>query len=842
VSRRVFHVAWYRFQTTFARRSGGYLTIVLIVGLIGGLGLAALAGARRTQSSFPTYLASTNPSDLSFLAGLYHSTVLGNSAYNSGYDPNLIRTISHLPHVQSVESYVGLDVAPLAKNGASTGVGTALIEGSVDGEFFNLDRVTVVQGRMANPEHANEVVISTEFAKNLFNNKEKLPLKGIALGAYTNAQVANPLYGTPKVKPFLHVVVEIVGVVKFNDTVLQDNVDAGPLGRVLVTPALTRKLDRCCTIDTASYVKFDRGYYNNAAVEAEIVQHLPKGAAPLFQVWSTIETKTQQAIEPESIALGVFGGIAALVSFLLVALVISRQLSSGTRERNTLRAIGANPTMIVGDSLFGVIASVTLGSLFALTVAGLSSPLFPLGPVRPYLPSRGFAFDWTVLGFGTALLIFGLGSFAGVLAYRATRQYASRRQQSRSPRSSVAHFATTSGLPASAVTGIRLALEPGAGSSAVPVRSAIVGVAIAFTVIVSTLTFGASLNSLASHPALYGWNWNYELSSSGFGYFDIPQGPVDQLLAEDHYVAAWAGVYFGELQIDGLTEPVIGTSPTASVGPPILSGHALNKSNEVVLGTATLAQLHKRVGDMVEIRNGFTSPNRLRIVGTATLPTVGQAGSLHTTMGEGALLSYDIIPVPVRNPFNNPVAGPQAIWVRLRHGVDPAAALRSLRKIVAAPSVSAFGSPSVLSVQRPAQIVNYRSMGTTPALLSSGLAGGAVAALGLTLVASVRRRRRELAVLKALGFTQRQLAIAVAWQASVAVVVGSIVGAPSGIFLGRFLWYEFAQGIHVVPASNVPTLSIVLVVVGGLVLGNLVAFVPGRVAARTPTALLLQAE
>jgi hypothetical protein len=843
VSRRGFQVAWYRFRTTFARRSGGYLTIVLIAGLIGGLGMAALAGARRTQSSFPTYLASTNPSDLSFLAGLYHSTVLNNHAYNSGYDPNLIRTISHLPHIQSIESYVGLDVAPLAKNGASQGVGTALVEGSVDGEYFNLDRVAVVQGRMANPKHANEVVVSTEFARNFFNNKEKLPLKGITLGAYTNAQVASPLYGTPKIKPHLRIVVEIVGVVKFNDTVLQDDVDAGPLGRVLFTPVLTRELDQCCTMDTASYVKFDRGYSDNAAVEAEIVQHLPKGAAPLFQVWSTIETKTEQAIEPESIALGVFGGIAVLVSFLLVALVISRQLSFGTGEWNTLRAIGANPNMIMADSLFGVIASVTFGSLFALIVAVLSSPLFPLGPVRPFYPSRGFAFDWTVLGFVTALLIFGLGSVAGVLAHRGTRPYAiRRRRQSSSPRSSVAHFATTSGLPASAVTGIRLALEPGAGSSAVPVRSAIVGVAIALTVIVSTLTFGASLNSLASHPALYGWNWNYEFSSSGFGYFDIPQGPVDQLLAKDPYVAAWAGVYFGELQIDGLTEPVIGTSPSTSVGPPILSGHALNKSNQVVLGTATLADLHKRVGDMVEISNGFTAPIRLQIVGTATLPTVGQAGSLHTTMGAGALLSYEVIPVSVRNPFNNPVAGPQAIWVRLRHGVNPTAALRSLRRIVAAPSVSSFGSPSILSVQRPAQIVNYRSMGTTPTLLSSGLAGGAVAALGLTLVASVRRRRRELAILKALGFTQRQLATAVAWQASVAAVTGSIIGVPLGIFLGRLLWNQFAKGIHVVPVPNVPTFSIVLVAIGGLVLANLVAFVPGRIAARAPTAVLLQAE
>jgi hypothetical protein len=368
------------------------------------------------------------------------------------------------------------------------------------------------------------------------------------------------------------------------------------------------------------------------------------------------------------------------------------------------------------------------------------------------------------------------------------------------------------------------------------------GVTIALTVIVSTLTFGASLDSLVSHPALYGWNWSYELSSPYFGYYDIPQKAVDQLLAHDPYVAAWTGVYFGELQIDGFTEPVIGVGSSPAVGPPILSGREFTRANEIVLGAATLAQLHKRIGDSVEVGNGVTPPIRLRIVGTATLPTVGQAGSIHTTMGTGALLSSRIIPASVRNPFNSAVAGPQAIWVRLRSGAQPTAALRSLQRIVATPSLSVYGSSSVLSVQRPAQIVNYRSMGTTPALLGAGLAGGAVASLGLTLVASVRRRRRDLAILKALGFTQRQLSVAVAWQASTAVVLGTIVGIPLGILLGRSLWNFFARGIHVVPEPVVPTLSIFLIAVGGLVLANVVAFVPGRLAARTPTALLLQAE
>ena len=59
-----FGVALYRIRSTFGRRWAGYLSLVVLVGLVGGLGLGSLAAARRTQSSFSTFLAATNPSDL----------------------------------------------------------------------------------------------------------------------------------------------------------------------------------------------------------------------------------------------------------------------------------------------------------------------------------------------------------------------------------------------------------------------------------------------------------------------------------------------------------------------------------------------------------------------------------------------------------------------------------------------------------------------------------------------------------------------------------------------------------------------------------------------------------
>ena len=344
--------------------------------------------------------------------------------------------------------------------------------------------------------------------------------------------------------------------------------------------------------------------------------------------------------------------------------------------------------------------------------------------------------------------------------------------------------ASTGGLPVSAVTGIRFALEPGAESEAVPVRSAILGATLAVVVIIATVVFGSSLNSFVSHPRLYGWNWNYALIGGG-GAGDIPAAQAATLLDHDPSVANWSGYWFGNLQIDGLTVPVLGGSPGASVAPPILTGHGFDRPGQIVLGPGTLTQIHKSVGDTVTVRYGTTTPHLLRIVGTATMPAVGVAGVTgHASMGTGAVVPYQLLPASVRNQFNQSPAGPNAEFVRLKPGADAKTALRSLNRIAAEVSTPENYGNQVYGAQQPAEIVNYRSMGATPLILGLGLTAGAVTALGLTFVASVRRRRRAMAMLRTLGFTGRQLRASVAWQSSVAVVSGSSSGCRSGSSLG----------------------------------------------------------
>jgi putative ABC transport system permease protein len=253
--------------------------------------------------------------------------------------------------------------------------------------------------------------------------------------------------------------------------------------------------------------------------------------------------------------------------------------------------------------------------------------------------------------------------------------------------------------------------------------------------------------------------------------------------------------------------------------------------------------LHKHVGETVTVTSGgLVPPAALRIVGTAALPVLGSNGGPHLEMGTGAILPWRYIPAPDRNPFDNPLTGPNVIFVRLRPGADPVAARRALDHVAAVTSNTANFGDVVTPVLRPAEIVNYRSLGSVPLYLGAGLAAGSVAALALTLLASVRRRRRDLALLKTLGFTRRQFEATIAWQATIAMVVGAVVGIPVGIALGRWLWDLFAADIHAVPLPVVPGLTVALIALGSVVLANLVAVVPGRMAANTSVTGMLSSE
>ena len=229
-----------------------------------------------------------------------------------------------------------------------------------------------------------------------------------------------------------------------------------------------------------------------------------------------------------------------------------------------------------------------------------------------------------------------------------------------------------SGLPPSAVVGASFAVDARYGRSAGPYRWALLSAVIAMIVVTTTLTFGASLHTLVSQPALYGWNWDYAVQSSD-GYGPVPNQAV-ATLRHDPAVTSFSGVSFVTMQLDGVEVPTLLSRPGAPVGPPILSGHALSSSHQIVLGAATLAQLHKRIGDTVDLQYVPGYPRRpipLRIVGVATMPAIGIAEGLHTSMGIGAAVPADAGPVTESlgpQGYAPSCNGPNMVFLRVRGG------------------------------------------------------------------------------------------------------------------------------------------------------------------------------
>jgi hypothetical protein len=843
MSGQAVRVAWYRFRATFRRRWGGYLALTVLIGLVGGVAMGSMIAARRTYSSYPKFLAGTNPSDL-----------IVQPTTNPGGGPAFAAQLARLPHVRKLEIAESYNAATLTPAGR---VGTILITqvelvASADGMFSDLDRVTITDGRAANPARPDEIVASPE----------AVTLLGLHVGSHLAVGVDGSTQRS--ITPFAKKLdLTVVGVGVLNIQVVQDAIDQQRTGFLFGTPAMARELDPCCISSPYDGLQLDGGSRAGAVVGQEY-EHLlstspyATSSHGLLQVYvtSVIEAEAQRAIRPEATALGVFGLIAGLAALIIGTQSIARQLRASAGEADVLHALGAGPAATFADGLLGILGAVIAGSLLAAAVAAGLSPLTLFGPVRTVEPSPGIDLDPAVLGLGALALVTVLGAVAAVLAYRqAPHRRADRTAGGRG--SGVLRAALAAGLPAAGVAGIRFALEPGRGRTAVPVRSVVAGAVLAFVVGIATLTFGASLSNLISHPALYGWNFSYALYSVD-GYGPLPPQFTGPLLARDRSVAATTGVYFLTIQVDGQTVPAILSSAHPAVGPQPLQGTGLESDRQIVLGPDTMAQLHKQVGDFVWVSEGGIVPRvRLQIAGTATLPTIGTVLGIHASMSTGAIVSTAVVPAPVRIAQFGALSGPNAIFVRLRPGVSEAAGLRGLQRITARlnaeghtpQALAALGSGaqyidavSLLPVQRPAEIVNYRSMGTMPAALAGGLAAGTLAALALTLTASVRRRRRDLALLKTLGFTRRQLAGAVAWQSSAIAVIGLLIGIPAGIAFGRLLWLGFARQLSAVPDPVVPATSIALAALAALILANLVAALPGRRAARTPAALLLRAE
>jgi predicted lysophospholipase L1 biosynthesis ABC-type transport system permease subunit len=211
-------------------------------------------------------------------------------------------------------------------------------------------------------------------------------------------------------------------------------------------------------------------------------------------------------------------------------------------------------------------------------------------------------------------------------------------------------------------------------------------------------------------------------------------------------------------------------------------------------------------------------------------------------LSEAALLSATGTSATQQLDPRIPLVLPSAVAIRLAPRTPAAQRERLVNQIVSANPDRTPGGTQQLTRYMAAPVVNAAQLGRQQLALALSLAAAAVLSLALTVLASVRRRRRELGLLKALGMTRGQVRVIITWQVTLTLLTAAVAGIPLGIAAGRWAWHGFAGSLGVVPVTAVPVLLLAAGCVALIAAGNLLALAPATLAARTPPGTTLRAE
>lgn len=174
-------------------------------------------------------------------------------------------------------------------------------------------------------------------------------------------------------------------------------------------------------------------------------------------------------------------------------------------------------------------------------------------------------------------------------------------------------------------------------------------------------------------------------------------------------------------------------------------------------------------------------------------------------------------------------SGPTGLLVWAEPGVDAADARAAIDDTISAlPDVEVQDLAGVLA-QLESEINGFLTAG---GLLIGMAIFVAVLGVMVTLTLSVLERRREIAVLRALGLTRGQLYATLTLEGAIMALLAAVLGSALGIGLGIAGAFA-AFGVQDDLLIALPTGQIAVVLVGAAVIGVLAALPPARRASRT---------
>ncbi len=536
----------------------------------------------------------------------------------------------------------------------------------------------------------------------------------------------------------------------------------------------------------------------------------------------------------EAVCLLAFGLAALAAALFLIGQSVARYTSATVADLQVLQTLGMTRGQAVAAACAGPALAGLAGSTLGVAGAIVASRWMPIGMASIAEPHPGIDADWLVLGPGwvlVPLLVLAGSAAAAAVALAAGRRQAPQR------RSAIAAALAAVNFPVPLVVGARFALEPGRGRSSVPVRSALVGAVAGVLGVLAAFTFSAGVSDAASHPERFGQTWQLDtflgLNGQDFG----PASRVLRAVAADRDVTGvddarigGAQSASGHVSVESFTYAPVGGKRPAVV---LTAGRMPARPDEIVLAPTTAQELHAGTGSVVRLTGGGTAAHPVRVTGIGFVPP-----GPHNGYADGAWLApggYDRIFHGAHFAFKFHVA-----TVSLRPGADVAAVARRLDAAAAAIHGGKrfrFTPPAPMP-----EVQEIKDLELLPVALSAFLALLAVSAVGHALSIAVRRRRHDLAVLRALGMTRRQARLVVTTQASLLAVIGLLCGVPLGIALGRALWRTVAGFTPLAYHPPVALVTLLLIGPAALLAANMLAAWPQRRAARLHAGQILRSE
>jgi hypothetical protein len=794
------------------RRWRSALAVTLLVGIVGAIVLATAAGAHRSSTSLQRFVDYSRSSDME--VDLDAAT------------PAQLQAFRRVPEVLDFAELHGYALSPRGRPSLKNAA-------SVDGRIgVEVDRARVVAGRAANPDAPDEIMIGEGLAAQLH----------LGLGDQLVADTLSPAQFQfilqnrdpgPAAGPLLRL--RIVGIYR-------RPLDLGNLAASGGVVIETQAFDRTAAHRIGLFTTILRVRTRAGARDVPAVTDAARRIfGPGFSTAADVSAEARggaDAIDILTRALWILAAVAASAGAVAIAIVLSRDIAEAGIGQPTLVALGLTRVQRMAALGIRVLVVGAVGSVIALAGAMAASPLFPIGIARRAEPTPGFHIDATVLA-GGGLLVALFVAIVGLLAaIRATRRESSAAMvKARRSRRAVSELISASGLRPTAANGVRMALEPGRGTSALPVRSAFLGSVLGVAGLVAVLVFAASFSHLQSTPRQYGWTWDFKAPDDTFS---TGCGSADYGLHNVPGVADVAAIcYSTGIPIDGRPTTAWGFTPVrGSIDPEIVHGIVPRTRDEVALGAATMRALGKKIGDTVRVRGSKTT-NDYRIVGQVVLPQI-EDGEIQP-LGDGAAFTAAGFA-----PLADPNGQTRYLVGKYAPGADIAAVGLRVDAIAAfnpsADQAALVAEHGASGPVRPPEVERLRAISWFPPMLAVVVGVLALIALAHALVTTTRRRRGELALLKTFGFRRGQVRATLAWQATTLAAVGLVFGIPIGLLLGRVVWVAVANSLDIAPHVVVPLVAVGLVVPAVVVTVNTVGFWPARAAARIWPATALAAE